>query len=98
MVPLILAVLVAASGYAGLPAWRLDAGSPAAGGRRHRLLAAGLCQLLGLVGTVAGFYATFNEGGPADAPSPGGDLAARASRTARAWRSRRRSPGSSRRS
>jgi hypothetical protein len=77
MVPLILAVLAGASGYAGLLAWRLDAGSPVAGGLRHLWFAAGLSQLLGLPGTVAGFYAMFNEGGAADAASPSGDLAAR---------------------
>jgi hypothetical protein len=78
MVPLILAVLAGASGYAGLLAWRLDGGSEATGGLRHLWFAAGLCQLLGLLGTVAGFYAMFNEGGgAADAASPSGDLAAR---------------------
>jgi MotA/TolQ/ExbB proton channel family len=65
MVPLILAVLVGASGYAGLLAWRADEGASASGGLRHLWFAAGVCQLLGLLGTVAGFYAMFNHGGEA---------------------------------
>jgi hypothetical protein len=79
MVPLILAVLAGASGYAGLLAWRSDDGDSPAGGLRHLWFAAGVCQLLGLLGTVAGFYAMFNKGasapgGTADASS---DLASR---------------------
>jgi hypothetical protein len=79
MVPLILVVLGGASGYAGLLAWRLDDGTPPDGGLRHLWFAAGLCQLLGLLGAVAGFYAMFNEGdgGSSDAASASSDLAAR---------------------
>lgn len=61
MVPLILAVLAGASGYAGLLAWRADSGDSPKGGLRHLWFAAGVCQLLGLLGTVAGFYTMFNE-------------------------------------
>jgi hypothetical protein len=67
MVPLILAVLVGASAYAGLLAWRADDGTSPSGGLRHLWFAAGVCQLLGLLGTVAGFYAMFNYGGAAKA-------------------------------
>jgi hypothetical protein len=78
MVPLILAVLAFASGYAGLLAWRLDEGTPPNGGLRHLWFAAGLCQLLGLLGTVAGFYAMFNDGGASGDPATASsDLAAR---------------------
>jgi hypothetical protein len=77
MVPLILAVLAATSGYAGLLAWRADGGLAVDGGLRHLWFAAGVCQLLGLLGTVAGFYAMFNDGGDASAASPTSDLAAR---------------------
>jgi hypothetical protein len=63
MVPLILAVLAGSSGYAGLLAWRSDDGASTIGGLRHLWFAAGVCQLLGLLGTVAGFYAMFNNGG-----------------------------------
>lgn len=78
MVPLILVVLVGASGYAGLLSWRLDDGVPPNGGLRHLWFAAGLCQLLGLLGTVAGFYAMFNEGGGSSDPaSASSELAAR---------------------
>src|SRR6266550_9113390 len=73
MVPVILAVLAGASGYAGLLAWRTDDGASPAGGLRHLWFAAGVCQLLGLLGTVAGFYAMFNQG------SSGGTAAAGAS-------------------
>jgi hypothetical protein len=62
-VPVILAVFAGASGYAGLLAWRLDGGLPTDGGVRHLWFAAGCCQLLGLLGTVAGFYAMFNDTG-----------------------------------
>jgi hypothetical protein len=65
MVPLILAVLAGTSGYAGLLAWRTDDGDSPSGGLRHLWFAAGVCQLLGLLGTVAGFYAMFNHGGAA---------------------------------
>lgn len=65
MVPLILAVLAGASGYAGLLAWRSDDGASPKGGLRHLWFAAGACQLLGLLGTVAGFYAMFNQGAAA---------------------------------
>jgi hypothetical protein len=61
MVPLILAVLAGASGYAGLLAWRFDDGASPECGLRHLWFAAGVCQLLGLLGTVAGFYAMFNK-------------------------------------
>jgi MotA/TolQ/ExbB proton channel family len=74
MVPLIVAVLVGASGYAGLLAWRADAGTSPSRGLRHLWFAAGVCQLLGLLGTVAGFYAMFNHSGAANAAS---DLATR---------------------
>jgi hypothetical protein len=79
MVPLILAVLAGVSGYAGLLAWRADDGASPSSGLRHLWFAAGTCQLLGLLGTVAGFYAMFNGGGAgaaatADASS---ELAAR---------------------
>ena len=67
MVPLILAVLAGASTYAGLLAWRADGGASPDGGLRHLWFAAGVCQLLGLLGTVAGFYAMFNHGGTAAA-------------------------------
>jgi MotA/TolQ/ExbB proton channel family len=63
MVPLILAVLAGASGYAGLLAWRADDGASPSGGLRHLWFSAGVCQLLGLLGTVAGFYSMFNHGG-----------------------------------
>jgi hypothetical protein len=77
MVPLILAVLIGSSCYAGILAWRLDTGAPAAAGIRHLWFSAGVCQLLGLLGTVAGFYAMFNAS-PASSDAPaGGDLAAR---------------------
>jgi MotA/TolQ/ExbB proton channel family len=65
MVPLILLVFVGASGYAGLLAWRTDEGASPRGGLRHLWFAAGVCQLLGLLGTVAGFYAMFNHSGAA---------------------------------
>ena len=70
-------VLAGASGYAGLLAWRTDEGGSATGGLRHLWFAAGACQLLGLLGTVAGFYAMFNHGGAAAATTAGADLAAR---------------------
>jgi MotA/TolQ/ExbB proton channel family len=62
MVPLILAVFGGASAYAGILAWRADGGASPSGGLRHLWFAAGVCQLLGLLGTVAGFYAMFNHG------------------------------------
>lgn len=77
MVPVILAVLAGASGYAGLLAWRTDDGSSPIGGLRHLWFAAGVCQLLGLLGTVAGFYAMFNHGGAAAATDASSELAAR---------------------
>jgi hypothetical protein len=78
VVPLILAVLVVVSGYAGLLAWRADEGISPKTGLRHLWFAAGVCQLLGLLGTVAGFYAMFNDGGAQAAASPGStDLATR---------------------
>jgi len=80
MVPLILAVLAGASGYAGLLAWRTDEGTVVTGGLRHLWFAAGTCQLLGLLGTVAGFYAMFESGGTPAATSvtsASTDLAAR---------------------
>jgi len=43
MVPVILAVLAGASGYAGLLAWRTDDGSSPLGGLRHLWFAAGVC-------------------------------------------------------
>jgi biopolymer transport protein ExbB/TolQ len=54
-------------------------GQPANGGLRHLWFAAGVCQLLGLLGTVAGFYAMFNEGATDAAGTAGAtsDLAAR---------------------
>ena len=61
MVPLILIVLAGASGYGGLLAWRFDDGASAEGSPRHLWFATGVCQLLGLLGTVAGFYAMFNK-------------------------------------
>src|SRR5262249_45822416 len=63
VVPLILAVLTLTSGYAGLLAWRADVGVPVRTGLRHLWFSAGVCQLLGLLGTVAGFYAMFETGG-----------------------------------
>jgi hypothetical protein len=69
MVPLILVLLAGASGYAGLLAWRADAGASPSGGLRHLWFAAGVCQLLGLLGTVAGFYAMFSRTGPVGASS-----------------------------
>ena len=79
MVPLILAVLAGTSGYAGLLAWRSDDGASPSGGLRHLWFAAGVCQLLGLLGTVAGFYAMFNHGGTSASTSAGAasDLATR---------------------
>ena len=77
MVPVILAVLAGASGYAGLLAWRRDAGISPEGGLRHLWFAAGTCQLLGLLGTVAGFYAMFNDGGGTSGAEVSSDLAAR---------------------
>jgi biopolymer transport protein ExbB/TolQ len=78
MVPLILAVLVGVSGYAGLLAWRADAGASPSTGLRHLWFAAGTCQLLGLLGTVAGFYAMFNGGGASAAATDAStELAAR---------------------
>jgi hypothetical protein len=79
MVPLIMAVLAGASGYAGLLAWRTDDGASPGGGLRHLWFAAGACQLLGLLGTVAGFYAMFNNGGASagQAAAASSELAAR---------------------
>jgi MotA/TolQ/ExbB proton channel family len=77
MVPVILLVLASTSGYAGLLAWRVDAGESATEGLRHLWFAAGVCQLLGLLGTVAGFYAMFNDGGESTSATAGTDLAAR---------------------
>jgi hypothetical protein len=78
MVPLILAVLAGSSGYAGLLAWRSDDGASTTGGLRHLWFAAGVCQLLGLLGTVAGFYAMFNNGGTVSATAgASSDLATR---------------------
>jgi MotA/TolQ/ExbB proton channel family len=77
MVPVILAVLAGASGFAGLLAWRADEGDSASGGLRHLWFAAGVCQLLGLLGTVAGFYAMFNQGGTGATTGASSDLAAR---------------------
>jgi len=78
MVPLILAVLAGTSGYAGLLAWRTDDGDSPSGGLRHLWFAAGVCQLLGLLGTVAGFYAMFNHGRAAAATATASsDLATR---------------------
>src|SRR5262249_21158039 len=78
VVPLIVTVLALASGYAGLLAWRADAEVPVQGGLRHLWFAAGVCQLLGLLGTVAGFYAMFNSGSTQGSDSPGStDLATR---------------------
>jgi hypothetical protein len=79
VVPLILAVLAVTSGYAGLLAWRADEGQSVVGGLRHLWFAAGACQLLGLLGTVAGFYAMFENGNGsgAGAATASSDLAAR---------------------
>jgi hypothetical protein len=80
MVPLILVVLGGASVYAGLLAWRFDDGASPEGGLRHLWFAAGVCQLLGLLGTVAGFYAMFNKGSSAagaTASTASSDLASR---------------------
>lgn len=78
MVPIIVVVLGTTSAYAGLLAWRLDTGESTGEGLRHLWFAAGICQLLGLLGTVAGFYAMFNDSGSgASGVPPGGDLAAR---------------------
>lgn len=79
VVPLILAVLALTSGYAGLLAWRADEGLTVRTGLRHLWFAAGVCQLLGLLGTVAGFYAMFENGGSGAASSATGssDLATR---------------------
>jgi hypothetical protein len=76
MVTVILAVLAGTSGFAGLLAWRADAGISPRDGLRHLWFAAGACQLLGLLGTVAGFYAMFNTNG-GDAASAGTELTAR---------------------
>jgi biopolymer transport protein ExbB/TolQ len=77
MVPLILAVLAGASAYAGVLAWRTDRGGSPSGGLRHLWFSAGVCQLLGLLGTVAGFYAMFNHGGTAATATASSDLATR---------------------
>jgi hypothetical protein len=79
MVPLILAVLAGVSGYAGVLAWRVDDGASPSGGLRHLWFAAGVCQLLGLLGTVAGFYAMFNHDGASSSTTAGAasDLATR---------------------
>lgn len=80
MVPLIIAVLAGTSAYAGLLAWRADDGISAKAGLRHLWFAAGVCQLLGLLGTVAGFYTMFNEhtaGAAATAAGASSDLAER---------------------
>ena len=79
VVPLILAVLASTSGYAGLLAWRADEGGSVLAGLRHLWFAAGVCQLLGLLGTVAGFYAMFETGRASAAGSATGssELAAR---------------------
>ena len=77
MVPAILLVFAGTSAYAGLLAWRVDGGASPDGGLRHLWFAAGACQLLGLLGTVAGFYAMFNDGGDSSAASASSDLAAR---------------------
>jgi biopolymer transport protein ExbB/TolQ len=57
-------------------AWRKDAGLPVKDGLRHLWFSAGVCQLLGLLGTVAGFYAMFNDG-TANAATGSSDLATR---------------------
>ena len=77
MVPLILLVLAGSSGYAGLLAWRSDDGASTTGGLRHLWFAAGVCQLLGLLGTVAGFYAMFNGGTASATAGVSSDLATR---------------------
>jgi hypothetical protein len=78
MVPLILLVLAGASGYAGYLAWQFDGGASPNGGLRHLWFAAGVCQLLGLLGTVAGFYTMFNGPTADGSGAPGGsDLATR---------------------
>jgi hypothetical protein len=78
MVPAILLVLAGTSAYAGLLAWRVDGGVSPDGGLRHLWFAAGACQLLGLLGTVAGFYAMFNDGGgDGSSAAVSTDLAAR---------------------
>jgi hypothetical protein len=78
VVPLILAVLAMTSGYAGLLAWRADEGSSVRAGLRHLWFAAGVCQLLGLLGTVAGFYAMFETGSsPTSTSAQSSDLATR---------------------
>jgi hypothetical protein len=77
VVPIILAVLAATSAYAGLLAWRRDRDESARDGIRHLWFAAGACQLVGLLGTVAGFYAMF-ENGDGSTGAPGStDLATR---------------------
>jgi hypothetical protein len=76
VVPLILAVLAATSAYAGLLAWRCDRGESVSDGIRHLWFSAGACQLLGLLGTVAGFYAMFQNSGGTAAPGST-DLATR---------------------
>ena len=77
MVPVILAVLVGASGYAGLLAWRVDEGASVRDGIRHLWFAAGTCQLLGLLGTVAGFYVMFDDEGGTATAAAGNELATR---------------------
>src|SRR5262245_23260305 len=76
MVSVIVGVLASASGYAGVLAWRVDDGDSPRQGLRHLWFAAGTCQLLGLLGTVAGFYAMFNGDGGSVA-STGTELATR---------------------
>lgn len=76
VVPLILAVLAGTSAYAGLLSWRCDEGESVQDGIRHLWFAAGACQLLGLLGTVAGFYAMFENGTGTAAPGST-DLATR---------------------
>jgi hypothetical protein len=95
MVPLILAVLAGASGYAGVLAWRFDDGASPECGLRHLWFAAGVCQLLGLLGTVAGFYAMFNKSSSGAATAAASsDLASRVTHGA-GLRCRPRSSGSS---
>jgi MotA/TolQ/ExbB proton channel family protein len=77
MVSAIVAVLAGTSGYAGVLPWRVDVGASPRHGLRHLWFAAGSCQLLGLLGTVAGFYAMFNDDGGGSLASSGTELATR---------------------
>lgn len=61
-VPLILTLLLVASGYAGVLCWREDFHT---NGREWLGFAAWLCQVTGILGTVFGFWVLLAGGGVA---------------------------------